>query len=41
MDNNVATVNRIYEAFGKGDVPTINQSKKIMVIGSGIYLQAY
>ena len=23
MDNNVATVNRIYEAFGIGDIPTI------------------
>ncbi len=23
MNNNVATVNRIYEAFGKGDIPTI------------------
>jgi ketosteroid isomerase-like protein len=23
MNNHVATVNRIYEAFGKGDVPTI------------------
>jgi ketosteroid isomerase-like protein len=23
MDKNVATVNRMYEAFGKGDIPTI------------------
>jgi ketosteroid isomerase-like protein len=23
MNNNVATVNRIYQAFGKGDIPTI------------------